>query len=185
MTVPALRDAAAGGWLVDQLPGCFAGDDFLRRFVGLFQEVADGLRRRIDGVEHTADVSVAPPVFVRWMGTWLGVTGIDPSLPVGRQRALVSGFGSLLVRRGTAGGLQQALELVTGQSVRVRDPGTIVRDGDPAPPAGPVRVELSGTGPASQADVLAVIEDWLPAQAAVQLWIGGRRVGIGDGRGRR
>lgn len=183
VSVPAVR-GAAGGWLVDQLPGCFAGDDFLRRFMALFQELADGLRRRIDGVEHALDVSVAPPVFVRWMGGWLGVTSIDPSLPASRQRDLVLGFGSLLVRRGTRAGLRQALELVTGGRVEVRDPGAIVRDGDP-PPAGPVRISLATAGGVSEADVVALVEDWLPAAASAELWIGGRRVGIGDGRGRR
>ena len=183
--LPAVRGVAAGGWLVDQLPVCFAGDDFLRRFMGLFQELADGLRRRIDGIEHTVDVNVAPPVFVRWIGEWLGVTSIDSSLPVSRQRELVFGFGGLLVRRGTRAGLEQALELVTRAHVDVRDPGVIVRDGDPPPAAGPVRIELAGTGPVSEADVLAVIEDWLPAAASAELWIGGRRVGPGDERGRR
>jgi phage tail-like protein len=182
--VPAVS-GAAGGWLVDQLPGCFAGDDFLRRFMALFQELADGVRRRIDGIEHAVDVSVAPPVFVRWMGGWLGVTSIDPSLPASRQRDLVLGFGSLLVRRGTRAGLQQALELVTAGRVEVRDPGVIVRDGDPPPPTGPVRIDLAATGGVSEADVVAVIEDWLPAAASAELWIGRRRVGIGDGRGRR
>ena len=172
----------AGGWLVDQLPGCFAGDDFLRRFMGLFQELADGLRRRIDGIEHAVDVDVAPPVFVRWMGGWLGVTSIDPSVPASRQRELVVGFGGLLVRRGTRAGLRQALELVTGGPVQVRDPGAIVREGDPPPPAGPVRIELAGPGTVSEADVLAVIEDWLPVAATAELWIGARRVGAGAGR---
>jgi len=174
---PAIRGVAAGGWLVDQLPVCFAGDDFLRRFMGIFQELADGLRQRIDGIEHTVDVNVAPPVFVRWMGGWLSVTSIDPSLPVSRQRELVSGFGGLLVRRGTRAGLEQALELVTGEHAEVRDPGAIVREGDPPLSAGPVRIELAGTGTVSEADVLAVIDDWLPAAASAALWIGGRRVG--------
>ena len=177
--------AATGGWLVDQLPACFAGDDFLRRFMALFQEQADGLRHRIDSIEHAVDVSVAPPVFVRWMGEWLGVTSIDPSLPASRQRDLVLGFGSLLVQRGTRAGLKQALELVTGRPVEVRDPGAVVRDGDPPPPAGPVRIELAAGGGISEADVLAVIEDWLPAAASAHVWIGGRRLAVGDGRGRR
>ena len=183
--LPAVRGAAAGGWLVDQLPGCFAGDDFLRRFMALFQELADGLRRRIDGIDHAVDASVAPPVFVRWMGGWLGVTSIDPSLPVHRQRDLVNGFGARLVQRGTRAGLKEALELVTDEPVDVRDPGAIVRDGDPQPPAGPVRISLAGTGAVSEADVVAVIGDWLPAAASAELWIGGRRVETADERGPR
>jgi phage tail-like protein len=183
--LPAIRSDAVGGWLVDQLPACFAGDDFLRRFVGIFQEVADGLRRRIDGIENTVDATVAPPAFVRWMGGWLGVTGIDPSLPLGRQRELVFGFGRLLARRGTRVGLREALDLVTGEEATVRDPGAILRDGDVPPEPAPVRIELRGTGPASEPDVVAVITDWLPAAASAELWIGGRRVWARDERGQR
>ena len=183
--LPAVRGAAAGGWLVDQLPVCFAGDDFLRRFMGLFQELADGLRRRIDGIEHAVDVSVAPPAFVRWMGGWLGVTSIDPSLPVSRQRELVFGFGALLARRGTRAGLKEALELVTGGAVEVHDPGVVLQEGDPPPPDGPVRIELAGRGAVSEADILAVIGDWLPAGTSAELWIAGRRVGPAGERGRR
>ncbi|HYT38699.1 MAG TPA: phage tail protein [Acidimicrobiia bacterium] len=185
VTLPAVGSVAVGGWLVDQLPGCFAGDDFLRRFVALFQDLADGLRQRIDGIEHAVDLSVAPPVFVRWMGGWLGVTGIDPSLSAPRQRDLVLGFGGLLVQRGTRAGLKQALELVTGEPVVVRDPGAIVREGDSPRPAAPVRIELAGPGAVGVDDVLAVMEDWLPVAASAELWIGGRRVGAVDERGRR
>ncbi|MGH8973790.1 MAG: phage tail protein [Acidimicrobiia bacterium] len=179
------RDAAAGGWLVDQLPACFAGDDFLRRFTGIFQELADGLRQRIDGIEHTVDAHVAPPAFVRWMGGWLGATGIDPSVPIARQRHLVFGLGSLVVRRGTGTGLVEALELVTGGRARVRDPGAVLREGEEPPAPGPVRIELAGTGAVSEADVVALVADWLPVAASAELWIGGRRVRLGDERGPR
>jgi len=194
-SVPATRGAPAaaalvraldrGGWLVDQLPMCFAGDDFLRRFVLLFQELADGLRERIDGVDHALDATVAPPAFVRWMGQWLGVRGIDPTLPAERQRELVFGFGALLVSRGTKAGLRRAVELVTGQPVLVQDPGRIVREGDPLPAAGPVRIELRTAGGASAADVVAVIRDWLPVAAAAELWIAGRLVWDGTERRQR
>ena len=81
--------------------------------------------------------------------------------------------------------MTQALELVTGRPVKVSDPGAVVQDGDQPPPAGPVRIELAGLGAVSEADVVAVIQDWLPAAASAELWIGGQRVGVGDERGRR
>jgi phage tail-like protein len=118
------------GWLIDSLPVCFAGDPFLRRFLGIFQELADDLRSAIDGIEHTVDATVAPPDFVRWLGAWLGVESLDPSLPELRQRELVSGFGPLLPQRGTAAGLAGVVELVTGERPLVRDPGAVVRDSD-------------------------------------------------------
>ena len=163
-------------WLVDQLPVCFAGDEFLRRFVGIFQELADGLRQRIDSIEHAVDVTVAPPDFVRWLGGWLDIASIDPSLGVERQRALVREFGRLLVGRGTQAGLGAAVALVTGEPVRVGDPAGIVRDGDPVPPAGRVRIEVATTGAVTEADLVAVVREWVPVAVAAELWVGDRRV---------
>ncbi|HEV7862345.1 MAG TPA: phage tail protein [Acidimicrobiia bacterium] len=171
-----------GGWLIDSLPVCFAGDPFLRRFLGIFQELADDLRSAIDGIEHAVDADVAPPDFVRWLGGWLGVESLDPSLPELRQRELVSGFGPLLPQRGTAGGLAGAVELVTGERPLVRDPGAVVRDSDGLKPPEPVAVWLKSTGRVSEEDVVAVIRDWIPASATVALHIGGDRRVLVQGR---
>ena len=170
------------GWLVDSLPLCFAGDPFLRRFLGIFQELADDLRAAIDGIDHAVDPSVAPPDFVRWLGGWLGVESLDPSSPELRQRDLVAGFGPLLPRRGTAGGLAGAVELVTGERPLVRDPGGVVRDSDAFQPPQPVTVWLKSTGLVSEADVIAVIRDWIPASATVELHLGGDRRVLVQGR---
>lgn len=171
-----------GGWLIDSLPVCFAGDPFLRRFLGIFQELADDLRSAIDGIEHTVDADVAPPDFVRWLGGWLGVESLDPSLPELRQRELVAGFGPLLPQRGTAAGLAGAVELVTGERPLVRDPGGVVRDSDAAKPSEPVSIWLKSTGRVSEADVVAVIRDWIPASATVALTVGGDRHVLVQGR---
>lgn len=171
-----------GGWLIDSLPLCFAGDPCLRRFLGIFQELADDLRAAIDGIDHAVDPSVAPPVFVRWLGGWLGVESLDPSLPELRQRELVSGFGPLLPRRGTAGGLAGAVELITGERPLVRDPGSVMRDSDAVKPPEPVTVWLKSTGRVSETDVIAVIRDWIPASATVELHLGGDRRIVVQGR---
>lgn len=183
---PAVPGSGAGpgtgGWLVDSLPVCLAGDDFLRRFLGIFQELADDLRAGIDGIEHVVGVDVAPPAFVRWLGGWLGVESIDPSLPEERQRDLVAGFGPLLPLRGTAAGLAGAVELTTGERPIVRDPGRVVRDTDGRKPTEPVTVSLRSSGFAPEADVVAVVRDWIPASATVELRIGGNRRVLVQGR---
>lgn len=186
MTTPAVLDGtAAGGWLVDQLPGCFAGDDFLRRFVGIFGELAEGLRQRIDSIEHAVDVTVAPPPFVRWLGTWLDIGSIDPSLEVARQRTLVREVGPLLARKGTKSGLRDAIALVTGERVVVvHDPGGIVSEDELPPVPGRVRIELATTGAITEADLVAVVRDWVPAAAGAELWVGARRVWEQGGPGR-
>ena len=73
-------DGWRAGWLVEQLPRPLAEDNFTQQFVGIFEEVAGGVRERVVGFRHDLDVRVAPPEFVRWMGTWLGLL-LDPSLP--------------------------------------------------------------------------------------------------------
>jgi phage tail-like protein len=170
------------GWLIDSLPVCFAGDPLLRRFLGIFQELADDLRSGIDGIEHAVDATVAPPDFVRWLGGWLGVESLDPSLPELRQRELVCGFGALLPQRGTAAGLAGAVELVTGERPLVRDPGSVVRDTDARKRPEAVSVWLKSTGRVSEADVVAVIRDWIPASATVELHLGGDRRVLVQGR---
>ncbi len=176
LPVPRTNGVSAGGWLVEQLPICLAGDEFLRRFVGIFGELADGLRDRIDSVEHAVDVTVAPPAFVRWLGGWLDIASIDPSLPVERQRALVREFGRLLAQRGTRAGLREAIQLVTGERVVVvHDPGSIVAEGNP-PPAGRVRIEVPATGAVTEADLVALVREWVPAAAGAELWVGDRRL---------
>ena len=60
---PAVRPQAT--WLVDQLPSVLADDEFLRRFLGIFEEITDSVVQRVDGLHHIVDPSVAPLEAVR------------------------------------------------------------------------------------------------------------------------
>ena len=61
------------GWLVGQLPQAMARDRVIEGFVHACQEVADGLRHRVESVEHELDVDLAAPEMLTFVASWLGV----------------------------------------------------------------------------------------------------------------
>jgi hypothetical protein len=83
-------------WLAQQLPVGMLGsgrpDEFIMRFVRIFQEVAETMLLQVDNMPHLFDVAVAPPVMVREMGKWFGLGWVDESMPDALQRKLVRGY---------------------------------------------------------------------------------------------
>lgn len=163
-------------WLVHQLPVGLLDDDFLARFTRLFQHMADTVWHQVDTLPHMFDTAVAPEPMVRAMGAWIGVDWIDPSLPSALQRAIVRRYAALLPWRGTARGLRQLLELVSGQEAIVRDSGGVFVEGE-APPRPPhVYMAVASSGWATPQDLLAIVRSELPAAVTFQLVVGGRTV---------
>ena len=120
-------------WLLHQLPVGMVEDDFLARFLSIFQEVADTVVGQIDNLPHVFDVTVAPPAMVRTLGAWIGLDWVDSSLPVDRQRELVGSYFSMLRWRGTRRGMQQLLELISGAPAAVEETGGIFTEGNRRP----------------------------------------------------
>lgn len=166
----------SGAWLVQQLPAHLLDDPFFRRFVGIFGELADGLRDHADGLEHVVDVTVAPDPLVRYVGRWLGVESIDPSLPVERQRDLVRGAGRLLAWRGTGKGLAGFLELVTGAPAVITESGGVFRRGETPRAPTPVQVRVEDTGHVTDEHLLVLLRNELPADVEFELRVGTRAV---------
>lgn len=167
------------------MPAPFAEDGFLRRFLGIFDELSQSVQLGVDGLEHLADPSVAPPVLVRWLGGWLGVESIDPSAPELRQRALVIALGRLLWFRGTTTGIEGLLELLTGGTVDVTDSGGVFARGS-APAVNPrmVWVHVHRAGRASDEHLLAVVRSEIPVDVSFELRVGDRLVWPPARRGR-
>lgn len=173
MSVPPPPDPApvAGrraGWLAEQLPRPLAEDPFLRRFLRIFEETGDTVRDRIDAIEYLLDPDLAPPDFVRMLGSWLGIA-IDPALPEACQRRLVKAGGALLAWRGTRRGLQGLLEAMTASSVVVTDHGGVFGSGR-APSVDPrVEIRVADTGGIDAQHLLELVRAELPANAVVEL----------------
>ena len=169
-------------WLTHQLPVGMAEDDFLMRFMTIFQRVSDTVVHQIDALSHMFDPTVAPDAMVRLMAEWLGVDWVDSSLDERLQRMIVLQYSQLIQWRGTKRGIRQLLELLSGGGeVEVLDTGGVFPEGEA--PGGPahVRLDMSSAGWNRVDDLVRIIRDELPASVGFDLWIAGERVWPRDG----
>ncbi len=163
-------------WLIQQLPVGMVDDDFLVRFLSIFQDVTNTVFHQLDTLPHMFDPTVAPDAMVRQMGNWIGIDAIDPSLPDVLQRETVLQYAKLLPWRGTRRGMMDLLEAISGGPVTVIDSGGVYHEGE-APAAPPhVRLEAESTGWLDDAGLVQIVRDELPATVTFELVIAGRTI---------
>lgn len=154
-----------------------ARDPFLRRFTGIFQEIATGIREEADAVPSYVHVGLAPPEFVRWMGGWTGlpvrIDFGDEETARDRIKAMVSASANLYRRRGTRSGLAGLMSAVTGGSVTVTDTGGIFREGEQIPRQRHVTVNVPNTGGLDASLLHSLIADELPVNCTFDLVVDG------------
>ncbi len=164
-------------WLTHQLPVGMAEDDFLFRFVSIFQNLADTVVHQIDTLPYMVDANVAPTPMVREMAEWIGVNWVDSSMDDRVQRAIVLEYAQIIQWRGTKRGLRRLLRLLSnGGAVEVRDSGGIFPEGE-APHAPPhIRLDMESAGWGSIDDLIRIIRQEIPANATFDLWVGGEHI---------
>lgn len=108
--VPGLTNPVA---VVDQLPAVYQEDEFVRRFVGAFDDALAPVLLTLDRLECYLDPRLAPEDFLAWVGEWVGIELDEAWGPV-QRREIVAGAASLHRRRGTAPGIEQAVRLALG-----------------------------------------------------------------------
>jgi phage tail-like protein len=163
-------------WMLNQLPVGLLDADFFVRFVSIFQELGASLLDDADNIDNLLDVTVAPDAMVRWLGSWIGVEAIDPSLADELQRRIVRSSAHTLTWRGTASGLTRFLELVSGGPASVVDGGGVWRDGDAPTDTAWVRMTVESTGWVPEADFVELVRDEVPAHVRAELYVGPRLV---------
>ena len=99
-------------WL-NYLPAIYADDEFLGRYLLIFESILDPIIWMIDNFDLYLTPDLAPEEWLRWMASWFDLL-IIPDLPSERQRAIVGQLGWLFLRRGTRSGLERLLELYFG-----------------------------------------------------------------------
>jgi phage tail-like protein len=174
------------GWLAAQLPAAMledpgSSDPFLRRFVQIFEDVAETVLGTVDGLEHHVDPAVCPQRTLPWLGAWLGLQ-ID-GLPVEIQRRLVRTSGRLVGSRGTAANLAALVVALTGAEPTIEDGGGPIAPNAAAPAAGSkgVTVSVPTTGLLTSAQLEATLRREIPADAELELRVG---AGAEHGSGR-
>lgn len=166
-------------WLLEQFPRPMAEDPFLRRFVGIFEEIAGPLRGQADHLEHLLDLHTAPSPFLTWMAGWMGL-GIHPSLSEERRRALVRAAGPLFPWRGTRRGLEGLLRAFTRSDVEIEENGGVFPRGEAPTGSGTVTIRLEEAGGIDEQDLLRLVRAEVPADATVELEVAGHEVEEAD-----
>lgn len=167
-------------WLLEQLPNGLLDSEFFVRFVSIFQELAETLTANADNVENLVDVKVAPDAMVRWLGSWIGIEGIDAELPDELQRRIVESAADTLVWRGTVRGLQRFLEIITGGPATVEDSGGVWREGEAPGGDAWVRMRVESTAWMAESDFASIVRDEVPAHVRAELRVGDRLIWTSD-----
>ncbi|WP_329036538.1 phage tail protein [Streptomyces sp. NBC_01725] len=108
--------------LIDQLPAVYLEQDFLRRFLDALDEVLAPLLLTIDNVPAYLDHRTAPDDFLDWLAGWVAVEPHEDS-PTDHRRTAVRGAVARHARRGTLGGLAEAVRLETGTEPEIAESG--------------------------------------------------------------
>jgi hypothetical protein len=116
------------------LPELYAEDDFMGRFLMLFESFWAPVERQVAGIENYFDPQLAPAAFLPWLASWLGLELVDaPDTPLrngspnrnevpgafGAPSPLDPICGAVGSGRGTSGSLKTFLEIYTGGKVEI------------------------------------------------------------------
>ncbi len=110
-TVPGLSSPYR---IAEFLPSVYQEDDpFIQRFTAGLDEVLAPVLSTLDCMEAYVDPHLTPEDFLGWLGSWVGAV-VDEETPLALRRAAVAHAAALHRSRGTLGGLQALVELLTG-----------------------------------------------------------------------
>jgi phage tail-like protein len=108
----------AKGRYLRHLPEIYEEDDFMGRFLMLFESFWSPINSQINTIANYFDPRLTPPRMLPWLASWLDLD-LDERWPTERQRQLVRWAIALHRSRGTKWGLQKYLELYTGQKAQI------------------------------------------------------------------
>lgn len=95
------------------LPGTYEENDFLQRFLSIFEDIWEPLEQRQDYMQMYFDPRTCPVDFLPWLASWLGLS-FNPHWPEARRRRLLAQAMDLYRWRGTRYGLIRMIEVCTG-----------------------------------------------------------------------
>jgi phage tail-like protein len=108
------------GHYLGHLPALFEQDDFMGRFLMLFESFWGPISRQIDALPHYLDPALTPARFLPWLASWFDLE-FDDTWSEAQRRELLRSIMWLYRRRGTRVALQRYLEIYTGQPVVITE----------------------------------------------------------------
>lgn len=157
-TVPGLATPYP---LAALLPAVLREDGLATRLTEGLDAVLAPVIATLDCLPAYVDPGLAPPDFLAWLGTWVGVA-LDDSWPLERRRAAVRAAVTLYRSRGTPAGLRAHLEVLTGGRVELVDSGGVswsATPGGAARPAGEPELLVRVVGPDAGASDPVVLHE--------------------------
>ncbi|MGE5595250.1 MAG: phage tail protein [Hyphomicrobiales bacterium] len=106
---------------MEYLPGIYSGNEFLARFLLIFEHQLAPIARTIDNIPHLFDPYLTPRSLIEWLGGWLGLV-MDERWPEARRRELIRSASRLYRLRGTRRGLAEFIRLYTGYEAEIVEP---------------------------------------------------------------
>ncbi len=164
------------------LPGIYSQDDFMGRFLMIFESILGPLEGMVDNVAYYFDPGTTPPELLPWLAGWVDLV-LDERWPLERRRALVKSAVQLWRWRGTRRGLKEYLRVYTGVEPKITEDcggiplGQNARLGWNTVLGGghqftfDVTLELEDPGAVNVEHLKAIIEAEKPAHAAYRLSI--------------
>lgn len=102
------------------LPDIYQENDFLQRFLHIFEDIWEPLEQRQDHISLYFDPRTCPLSFLPWLASWLDIP-LNPLWPEARQRRLLSQAMELYSWRGTSYGLARLIEICTGLTPQITE----------------------------------------------------------------
>lgn len=108
------------GRYLNHLPALYEQDEFMGRFLMLFESFWRPINQQIAGVQHYFDPDLTPADFLPWLASWFDLS-LDDQWTEDQQRELLKSVIWLYRRRGTRAALQRLLEIYTRAPVEISE----------------------------------------------------------------
>jgi phage tail-like protein len=117
---PILPSWNQGSRYLRNLPGIFQDNEFLGRYLLIFESIWEPLESRQNHIEMYVDAHTCPASFLAWLAGWLGLA-LNTHWPESRRRLLLAEAMDLYRWRGTSYGLTRMIEVCTGLTPEISD----------------------------------------------------------------
>lgn len=107
-----------GSRYLEYLPSLYEQDDFMGRFLMLFESFWRPIDLQISGIHNYFDPDLTPARFLPWLASWFDLA-LDDFWSEAQQRELLKSVMWLYRRRGTRVALQRYLEIFTQRPVEI------------------------------------------------------------------
>ena len=104
---------SAQGRYVRHLPALYQSDEFMGRFLMLFESFWEPVEQQINQLHYYFDPRLTPPEALPWLAQWVDLD-LDERLSLAQRRELLSTAAAHYRRRGSRQGLIDILKIYTG-----------------------------------------------------------------------